>query len=408
MDTFVARQPILDKHNKVIGFELLFRDSNTNIYNYHDADEATLEVLRNSYFNIGMDKIIGNKMGFVNFTANLLQSDIVNLISPERVVIEILEDIEPDDKIIDACIRLKQKGFLIALDDFVFHEKYKRLVELADIIKIDFRITTGIERRHIIDRIKSGNVKFLAEKVETREEFEEAVAYGYSLFQGYYFSKPVIMSAKKIPENKMVHMQLLTELSSKEFNFDRIENLIKRDISISYKLLKLVNSSSFGFRRNIESLRQALVIIGEKEIKKWIYFIVIKNVGSKKPDILIQSLLLRGKFCELIVLNSAAKNKSDNAYLMGMLSMMDAILDKPLKEILNELMVSDEVKGALLDKRPGSLGRVLNIVKAYEEGNWDEVLLNSKEFQLGEEVISKAYLQSCEWVNEVMPLNSNE
>ena len=187
METFVARQPILDKNNKVIAFELLFRDSNLNTYNYHDGDDATLAVIRNSYFDIGMNKIIGNKIAFINFTANLLKSDIVNMLNSESVIIEILENIEPDDEIIDACKRLKEKGFMIALDDFIFDEKYRKLVELADIIKIDFRITKGIERKNIITRINSKNVKFLAEKVETMEEFKEAVSYGYSLFQGYYF-----------------------------------------------------------------------------------------------------------------------------------------------------------------------------------------------------------------------------
>jgi len=172
MEIFIARQPILDKYNKVFAFELLFRDSDTNIYNYHDGDAATLAVIRNSYFDIGMNKIIGNKIAFINFTANLLKSDIFNMLHSESVVIEILENIEPDDEIVDACIRLKQKGFKLALDDFVFEEKYKKLVELADIIKIDFRITKGIERRDIISRINLKNVKFLAEKVETMKSLK--------------------------------------------------------------------------------------------------------------------------------------------------------------------------------------------------------------------------------------------
>ncbi|MBU3191879.1 HDOD domain-containing protein [Clostridium bowmanii] len=403
MEIFIARQPILDKYSKVFGFELLFRDSNSNIYNYHDGDEATLSVIRNSYFDIGMNKIIGNKMAFINFTANLLKSDIFNILHPESVVIEILENIEPDDEIVDACIRLKEKGFKIALDDFVFDEKYKKLIELADIIKIDFKITKGIERRDVISKIKLKNVVFLAEKVETIEEFKEAVSYGYSLFQGYYFSKPVILSSKKIPENKMIYLDLLKELNYEELNFDAIENLIKRDVAISYKLLKIINSARYGLRGNIKFLRQAISLIGEKEIKAWLNFIIMKNISSNKPDILLQNSLIRAKFCELIALNSSLRNISDDAYLMGMLSLIDVILDKPLSEILNEVMVADGVREALLSSQTSRLTNILNTVKAYEEGNWEGVLTYSRDFKLSEGILSKAYLESCQWVNETIP-----
>ena len=406
MEIFIARQPILDKYNKIFAFELLFRDSDTNIYNYHDGDEATLAVIRNSYFDIGMNKIIGNKIAFINFTANLLKSDVFNMLNSDSVVIEILENIEPDDEIVDACILLKQKGFKLALDDFVFDEKYRKLIELADIIKIDFRITKGIERRDIISRINLKNVKFLAEKVETMEEFKEAVSYGYSLFQGYYFSKPVIMSSKKIPENKMIYLDLLKELNYNELNFDAIENLVKRDISISYKLLKTVNSARYGLRNNIKSLRQAISLIGEKEIKSWLNFIIMKNINSNKPDILLQNSLIRAKFCELIAINSSLRNISDDAYLMGMLSLIDVILDKPLSEIFNEVMVADGIKVALVGFPKSSLGDILNTVKAYEEGNWVGVLTYSKEFEFSEGILSNAYLESCQWVNEMIPYTS--
>lgn len=400
METFVARQPILDKSNKVFGFELLYRESQTNMYDYHDGDEATLEVIRNSYFNIGMNKIVGNKMVFINFTANLLKSDIVDMIPSENVVIEILENIEPEKETIDACRRLKQKGFMLALDDFVFHEKYKELIALADIIKIDFKETKGTERRSIINRINLKNVKYLAEKIETMEEFNEAVSYGYSLFQGYYFSKPVIMSSKKIPESKMIYLNLLRELNSTELNFDNIESLVRRDISMAYKLLKIINSAYFGLQNDIKSLRQAIALLGQKEIKIWLYFLIMKNISTNKPYILLQNSLIRAKFCELIALNYSLKKVYDNAYLMGMLSLIDIILDKPMNEILNELTLPEGVGEALLGLKASTLGDILNLVKAYEEGNWSVVLLYSKELKLSEIVLSRAYLESCEWVDK--------
>ncbi|MBC8061167.1 MAG: HDOD domain-containing protein [Clostridiaceae bacterium] len=402
METFIARQPILNKHNKIFGFELLFRDSNVNIYNYNDGDEATLEVLRNIYLNFGMNKIIGNKKAFVNFTGTLLKSEVFNLIPSETLVIEILENIEPEEDIIDACKILKQKGFMIALDDFVFHKKYEKLIEIADIIKIDFRKTKGIERRNIIRRIKLKNVKFLAEKVETMEEFTEAVSYGYSLFQGYYFSKPVMMSSRKIPENKMIYMKLFKELNGKDLNFDAIENLVKLDISISYKLLKLINSASFGLKNNIKSLRHALNLLGGQEIKIWVYFLIMKNISVSKPDILLQNSLIRAKFCELIAHKTSLVDIAENAYLMGMLSLIDIILDNPMDVLLEELMVPAEVGDALLDLKTNILWKILHIVRLYEVGDWNEVVRYSEEFQLSEEFLSKAYIESCEWVNGII------
>jgi len=401
METFIARQPILNKYNNVLGFELLFRDSNINSYTCQDGDEATLEVLRNSYLHFGINKIIGDKIAFVNFTANLLKSDIFNLISCKNLVVEILEDVEPEKDIIDACKLIKQKGFAIAMDDFVFDKKYNNLLELADIIKIDFRKTKGIERRDVIRRIKTKNIKFLAEKVETVEEFEEAVSYGYSLFQGYYFSKPVIISSKKIPENKMIYINLLRETHSKDIDFDIIENLIKGDVSISYKLLKLINSAHFGFENNIKSLRNALTLLGKKQLKLWFYFLIMKNVSSSKPEILLENSLIRAKFCELIAFEVSIKDISESAYLMGLLSLIDAILDKEMDELLEELMVPEVVKDALLGSKTITLGKILNFVKVYEVGNWNEVLRYSEEFHLSEKFISKAYIESCQWVQQM-------
>lgn len=408
MDTFIARQPIMDKNNKVFGFELLFRDSNINIYNSTDGDEATLDVIRNIFFNIDMHKITGNKTVFLNFTANLLKSDIIDLIPSETTAIEMLEDIELDKDIIDACIRLKHKGFLLVLGGFKFQEKYKELIQLVDIIKIDFRTTKGLERRNILKRVDLKNVKFLAEKVETIEEFNEAVLYGYSLFQGNYFSKPIMMSSKKIPESKLLYLNLLNELNSTELNFDNIEGLVRKDISMVYKVLKIINSAYFGIQNDIKSLRQALTLLGEKEIKIWLDLIIMKNISSNKPNILLQNSLIRAKFCELIAINSSIRNVYDNAYLMGMLSLIDVILDKPMNEIVNEMIVPDVVGSALIGLKTSSLRNILNIVIAYEYGNWNEVLLYSKEFQLSDRVLSSAYIESCEWVDKRLSFSGHE
>ncbi|WP_446899005.1 EAL and HDOD domain-containing protein [Clostridium sp. LBM24168] len=200
MDTFLARQPIMDKSGNIIGYEILFRSNDrSNRYNFSDGDEATIKVIQNTLINIGMCKIVGNKKAFINFTKNILKSDLYSIISFRNVVIEILENVSPIEEIIDSCKILKRSGFTIALDDFVFNDKYVELIELVDIIKVDFLITKGVERRKVINTVKSinPNLKFLAEKVETLKDFDEAVSLGYSYFQGYYFSEPQIIKGKK-------------------------------------------------------------------------------------------------------------------------------------------------------------------------------------------------------------------
>ena len=323
MDVFLARQPILNKYNKLFGYELLFRDSEKNSFQSEDGDRATIDVIKNSFVNIGIEKVTGGKKAFINFTKNILKSDIFMVLPPESVVVEILEDVEPTEEIVELCKKLKGLGYLIALDDFVYSNKYKKLIEIIDIIKVDFKITLGSERREVIEKVNSSHIKFIAEKVETLEEFNEAVSYGYSYFQGYYFSRPLIVTGKRISENKIIYMKVLQEINTGSFNIEIIEDLIKRDVSLSFKLLKLINSANYVFRSEIKSIRQALSLLGEKEIKKWLYLIVFKTLGEDKPENIIIESLTRAKFAELITQKIKGGPNSFNAYLIGMLSMVD-------------------------------------------------------------------------------------
>lgn len=399
MDVFVARQPILDKNNKIFGYELLFRDSYDNFYNEKDGDKATLEVVRNSYLNIGMDKIVGENKAFINFTENVLKTEIFSAMSPKSVIVEILESVEPSEDIIEACKKIKALGYKIALDDFVFDIKYKDIIELADIIKVDFLTTKGYKRKAIIDNIKSNNIKFIAEKVETLEDFNEAVYFGYSYFQGYYFSKPIIIPGKKIPENKKIYIELLKEVNSKDFSFENIENLIKKDVSLSYQLLKTLNSAKYCLKRNITSIKQALIILGEKEIKKWLYFVAIKSIGDNEPKVIVTESLVRAKFTEQIFVDSGASSKSLNAYLIGLLSMIDVILERPLEEVLAEVLVPIEVKNALLHIEKNEYSKALDLILCYEKAQWNEVMLLANDLNIENMDLGKAYLDALNWAN---------
>lgn len=399
MDVFVARQPILDKNNNIFGYELLFRDSYDNFYNEKDGDKATLEVVRNSYLNIGMDKIVGEKKAFINFTENVLKTEIFSAMSPKSVIVEILENVEPSEDIIEACKKIKALGYKIALDDFVFDIKYKDIIELADIIKVDFITTKGYKRKAIIDNIKSNNIKFIAEKVETLEDFNEAVSFGYSYFQGYYFSKPIIIPGKEIPKNKKIYIELLTEVNSKDFSFKNIENLIKKDVSLSYQLLKTLNSAKYCLKRNITSIKQALIILGEKEIKKWLYFVAIKSIGDNEPKVIVIESLIRAKFTEQIFVESGASSKSLNAYLIGLLSMIDVILERPLEEVLAEVLVPTEVKNALLHLEINEYSKALDLILCYEKAKWNEVMLLANDLNIEKMDLGKTYLDALNWAD---------
>lgn len=407
MDTFLARQPILDRLGNTMGYEILFRSNDrSNKYNFSDGDEATIKVIQNTLINIGMHKIVGNKKAFINFTKNILKSEFYSIISFRDVIIEILESVSPVKEIIESCKMLKRSGFTIALDDFVFNDEYVELIELVDIIKVDFLITKGAERKKVINTVKSinPNLKFLAEKVETLKDFDEAVSFGYSYFQGYYFSEPQIIKGKKIPVNKVIYLNLLKELNSREFSIENIEDLIKKDVSLSYDILKLINSAKYFFKDKIASVRQAIALLGEKDIKKWIYFVCMKPICNDRPPIIMVESLLRAEFSELLSKRSKKSSQYQfNSYLTGIMSLMDVILQKPLYEILDELIVPQEVKYALLGRKENYYSKILDLVIAYQRGEWERSIIMAYDLDLDKEDLAISYLKTIKWLSEAIP-----
>jgi c-di-GMP-related signal transduction protein len=394
MDVFLARQPIHDKFSKLFGYELLFRHNEENRYQSEDGDKATIEVIKNSFINIGIDKVTGGHKAFINFTKNILKSDIFTVLPPESVIVEILEDIEPTEEILELCKNLKAQGYSIALDDFVYSSKYKALIEITDIIKVDFKITKGYDRRKVIEQVNSRNIKFIAEKVETIEEFNQAVSFGYSYFQGYYFSKPLMILGKRISENKLVYIKIMQEISSDSCTIDRIENLIKRDVSLSFKLLKQINSANYGFKSEIKSIKQALALMGQIEVRKWIYLVTFKPLGKDKPEIIVINSLTRAKFAELIAAKIGIEINPFKAYLIGLLSMIDILLDRPLDEILKELLLPLEVRDTLNRVNNNNYTKLYNLLVVYEKGNWDAVSEISKELNMDENCLPDAYYEA--------------
>lgn len=397
MEIFVARQPIFDIHNNVVAYELLFRNGDKNYFEGTDGDSATLNVISNAFYSFGIKGVTGGKKAFINFTEKLLKEEVATILSPEDVTIEILENIEPTKEVIESCRKLKQKGYIIALDDFVFNEKYRELIFCADIIKVDFSITKGNERNKVFSDVNLKKIKFLAEKVETIEEFNEAKRLGYSLFQGYYFSKPIILRRNDIPANEIIGLKIMKKLNKKNVTLEELEELITRDVALSYKLLKLINSPAFAFKNRINSINNSIALIGQEELIKWLYVILMGNMKKGRNDELVNLSLVRAKFAENIFIKSGMSTKAFMGYITGMLSLMESILNFSMDSIISELSLPEDVNDALKGK-DNYLGLVMKLIISYEKGDWDEVFNYTKLLNIDSNIIGDSYFDALSWL----------
>ncbi|MCY6484176.1 HDOD domain-containing protein [Clostridium aestuarii] len=402
MEIFMARQPILDKNMKVYAYELLYRSSLENFSKIDEADEATMSVLNNSLLLLRNNNKVSSKKYFINFTKNLIIKEMPFLFPSENIVVEILEDIVPDKDFLDVCKLLKKQNYILALDDFVLDYKYLELIKIVDIIKVDFILTSKEERMEIVKRYKKYGVQFLAEKVETKEEFEEAINFGYSYFQGFFFSKPVVMVGKDIQVIPSNVIRLLKELKLESPEYSKIAKIIERDVSLTYKLLKLVNSPIFGISNNITSIKQTLVFFGFKELKKWISIIMMRDMGNNKPNELIRKSLIRGNMAENIA-SLFTVNIKNECFLVGILSLIDVLTNRDMKDVLSQTPLEDDIKRALLGYQ-NNLGEILKIVIEYEKGNWQFIDNFCDKFNLSFEEIRDAYINAIRWSNEIMSI----
>ncbi len=371
MDIYVARQPIFTRKKSIFGYELLFRLGLENAFPDIDGDIATSSVLSNTFFSFDLKKILGNKPGLVNFTKDLLLQKTPLLFPKQHIIIEVLEDIEPDDEIMLALKEIQENGFNIALDDFIYHEKFKPMMDLCKIIKFDLIATPLESLKEIVKDIQTNyNITLLAEKVETYEEFEMAKEMGFKLFQGYFFSKPEILTKKEISGGQLIKLKLVNEISKPEIDTNKIQSLIKKDISVSFKLLKFINSAYFNRPSEINTIKDAMTFLGTDELKKFIHVVVVSDLSQNKPNELIRSSVVHARMCEQLgsVLNTHFS--SDELFTIGLFSFIDAMLDSDMSKILNSIAFSEKIKTALLGKDK-DYKKIVNIVSSYEKGEWN-------------------------------------
>lgn len=369
MDVFVARQPIFDSRMRVVGYELLFREGLENAYAHSDGNQASAMVLSNTFFSENLEQITHGRRAFVNFTRTLLAERVALLFPPEHLVVEILEDVEPDKTMVGLVRELKKHGYRIALDDFAFRPEYRALVNLADMIKVDFLATPARERLRLPRTLGNKRMSFLAEKVETPEAFEEAIGAGYQLFQGYFFSKPVIVKGQDLPPYKLNYLHMLQLIHDPDAEVSQLEQVLKQDVALSYKLLRFVNSAAFGFKREIKSMRQAIVMLGFRELRKWLSFMILGKLSTDKPEELMMLSVQRAHFAEQIATVAYPDLPGETFFLAGLFSCIDAMIDRPMESILEHLPLHAEIKAALLGEA-NPIRQVLQLVMDYESGRW--------------------------------------
>ena len=396
---FIARQPIFDRSEHVYGYELLFRSGPENRYTAEDGDAAVRDVVDN-FLNASARTLTAGRKAFINCTRDFLVNEYATLLSQEEAVIEILETVEPDAEVLAACRRLKNLGYTIALDDFVYAEKFRPFVELADIIKIDFQLVAPDDRQQAEVKFAPLGIQLLAEKVETRDEFAEALGTGYDYFQGYFFCKPQIVPSPHIPAFKAHYLRLLHAINKPELDRNEVVALIDREVSLCYKLLRFVNSPLFGFLSEISSTGHALALLGDQEVKKWASVAAVLGIAGNKRDELVLTSLIRGRCCELLAAKRSAYRDGQSMFLLGVFSLMDAMLGRPISEIVSEIALPEVVRAALLG-RPNRHGKTLELVKAFEAGRWDEVSELAVALGQDEAQLSSAYLEAVDWAQKV-------
>jgi c-di-GMP-related signal transduction protein len=393
---YVARQPIVDKEEKVFGYELLFRNGLENAFS-GDHDEASRATLDRSLL-MGLDVLCDGRRAFVNCTKETLIKGLVTLLPSTMTVVEVLENVPADSDVMTACRNLKEAGYTIALDDYVAGDKREPLAEIADIIKVDLQLTTEEERAELIRRHGPWRSRMLAEKVETQAEFSKARDQGFVYFQGYFFRRPEVLATRDMPANKLHYLRMLQEVSRPDVDIFGLEKLIKPEASVCYRLLRYLNSSMFGLRSEIHSVRHALSLLGEREARRWVRLVAAVAAGEGKTSDLVLAALVRGRFGEL--LSPHVAHGDSDLFLLGLLSLIDAMLELSMEEVLEKIPLDKETKSVLLGQ-PSMLRPVYQLMLAHESGEWEAVRQLCEGQNLDSEEVAAFYWQAQEWAREV-------
>ncbi len=396
-EIYVGRQPIYNQNLDVYGYELLFRNSDNNAVSFDGItpDDATSTTIVNSFFEFGLEKLVGTGFAFINLTEKFLLEDDALPIGPSQVVLEILEDVPINDELIKSVERLSGLGFTIALDDYVYNPAHRPLVAMADIIKIDIMALSQKDVIEHVNILKEYKAKLLAEKIETRDEYDFCFELGFDYFQGYFLSRPRIIKGKTLPTNKLAAINMLVTLQNPDAEIDELEKQISVDVSMSYKLLKCINSAYYSLPRKVDSIKQAIVLLGRRQINSIVSLLALSNTEDMPLEV-IHLAMVRAKMCEFLA-NAAGLKPAETYFTVGLLSALDIIMERDLAELIAPLPLSDDVVDALLHRK-GALGDALTCVLAYEVSDFENVRFQD----LDANDINAARFESVNWSNMLM------
>ena len=395
-ELLLARQPIFNRNLEVIAYELLYRSvSDRQNAKVIDGDLATTQVILDTFSDLGLESIVGNKIAFINMTRNFLIGKYPIPFAPNQVILEILEDIPIDQPLLQGVETLSHSGFTLALDDVVSSKGIVPLLDNASIVKIDLMGTDRSTLPQLVTRFRQFNLKLLAEKVETRQDYDYCHRLGFDLFQGYFLCKPKLIKSQRMDSSRLILLRSLAKLQDPEVTFESLEEIIGLDLNLGYKLLKLVNSAYYYMPNEINSIRQAIAILGMEQLRGWITLLLMMNVQNKPHELTVIALQ-RARMCEQIA-KATHKPTPESYFLAGLISVLDALMDTPMVEIVEKLPLSPEIVNGLLN-HTGNVGRVLEAVILYEQGDLGAVFSTI----IDTAAIQKIYLESIQWVNQVL------
>jgi len=397
MEVFVARHPVFDAQKEVYGYELDFRSGFDSYYEALESDTSSLDLM--AFVNFA--ELTDGKKGFISFPRNLLLMDFPVLFGSESMITCVPAEVDDDEEILSRCRSLKEFGYPVAIDDFTIAHLEGPLLELADMVRIDFAATTPEQREAIRQQLAAGPVQAVARNVETADEFDQAARWGYSYFHGEFFTKPVVRVDEEISANKLTYLQLLREVNNPALSYDEIAALVEQDVALTYKLLRFMNSAWFGLKFEVSSVKHALVLLGPKEIRRWVSLVAVRSTGDDKPLELLVRSLARAKAAEQIGLAVQMEKEASELFLMGMFSLMDALADKPMKEVLEKLPLKEDIKAALLGGT-GAYRNVHQAVVSYEQGQWDRFAAAAEALKLDEQQVPELMRKSTVWARQAL------
>lgn len=397
---FVARQPIFLSDRKLAAYELLFRTSAANVFPVGvDPDKASIDIIGHAMGVFGLDALLGPHAGaYINVTRRVMMEAVYACLPQDRFVLELLETLRPDSELIGACQSAKQAGYKLALDDFAEQPELAGFLPHVDVIKVDFRLAKSDARKRIARRFAGSAVRLLAEKVETEAELKEASALGYTHFQGYFFCKPEMVSRHDVPVSKLVYLQFMAELNRPNLDFGRLERVIKQDVALSLKLMRYLKSAAFGWRSEITSIKHALGLLGERPFRRWASVLALAVLSSDRPPELLALSLARARFCELLGAEIGLSARALDLFLLGLFSLMDAVVQRPLADLLSEVSLATDLIEALTPGGKASRMRsALELAVAYERADWAQVDQWCAQLGAAPDRLPKVYAEAVSW-----------